>query len=1621
MSSSLADVLKISILGNESIHCGFHLLPYIFETITSTLPSSTYVLITDTNLSSLYLDDLKKAYNEAAQKNGLAEGKSRFLVYEVAPGERAKSRKVKEGIEDWMLDQKCTRDTVVLAFGGGVIGDLTGFVAATFMRGVKFVQIPTTLLAMVDSAVGGKTAIDTHHGKNLIGAFWQPSYIFVDLSFLTTLPTREVSNGMAEVVKTAAIWKDDDFALLESNSAEISLAASTKPSTSTTAGRFASDRSQEQALLLRVVSGSIYVKAHIVTIDERETGLRNLVNFGHTIGHAIEAVLTPAMLHGECVSVGIILEAEVARQLGVLSQVAVGRLTRCLQAYGLPISLSDRRITALPASSQLSVDRLLDIMKIDKKNSGPAKKIVLLSRIGKTYEEKASVVADDVIRKVLCEAATVISGTPSKSPITMATPGSKSISNRALVLAALGKGTCRVRNLLHSDDTAVMMNALVELKGAVFSWEDGGDTIVVEGGGGTLSAPAKGKELYLGNAGTASRFLTTVCAMVSSAASTEKSTIITGNARMKQRPIGPLVDALTANGAKVKYLESAGCLPLDIETDGFKGGHIKLAASVSSQYVSSILLCAPYAAEQVTLELTGGQVISQPYIDMTTSMMSQFGINVQRQSDADGKLLDVYVIPKGVYTNPTQYSVESDASSATYPLAIAAITGTTCTISNIGSSSLQGDARFAKEVLEPMGCIVEQTPTSTKVTGPPVGQLRALGNVDMEPMTDAFLTASVLAAVAAAPALPERQVEGLPATASRIYGIANQRVKECNRIKAMRDQLAKFGVETDEFDDGIIVIGQSHSSLTRGASIHCYDDHRVAMAFSVLACIIEKTIIEEKRCVEKTWPNFWDDLQNKIGINVEGVELETHKQASTSGKAVSPSDHSQAEHPIFLIGMRGAGKTYIGRLAADILGGEFTDADDVFAQETKLSVSDFVAANSWEAFRKTETEILGRFVQEKKGNHVIALGGGIVETEVARQLLSAHTKKGGLVVHVTRALEDIDGFLSSIGNTAARPSWGESFADVFKRREPWYAQSSSHEFYNVLEPVGTQTKAEHEQAMRSECERFFKFITGRASNRPRLSSETPTSFLSLTFPDITPALPNIDELTEGADAVELRVDLLNPAGTAPTTPGLPPASFVAKQLSSLRLATTLPIVFSVRSKDQGGMAPSNQPEAYQSMVELGIRSACEYVDLEVGWPTKVLESVSKAKGNSHIIASWHDWTGKMEWDGQQVRSKYALCAKYGDVTKIVGTAKTLLDNSKLSLFVEEVLAQPGAKPLLAINMGAAGQLSRALNPILTPVTHAALPSRAAPGQLTVREVLQVRSLIGLLPAKKFFLFGSPITHSASPTLHNTGFNTLGLPHIYSLHERAKVDQSVLDIIRSPDFGGASVTIPLKLDIIPHLDSVSEDVKIIGAVNTIVPQSNGKLHGENTDWQAILQAAKSNLALAPGAASSKPSALVIGAGGTCRAAIYAMYKLGIQTIYLFNRTSSNAEKVKESFPANYGIQVVDSFDAVPTAPSVVISTVPGDSLTTTSGSGEGIYLDPQHKIFSAPNGVAIDLAYKPHQTALVQIADEKQGWTAVPGVEILILQGLVQFKLWTGRTAPQGKIRKAVLNKYFGTS
>ncbi|GJJ69338.1 hypothetical protein EMPS_01684 [Entomortierella parvispora] len=1326
MSHPNPHIDKVSILGSETIALGFHIFDYLLRDTLTHFKASTYVVVTDVNLQKLYLDRFQTAFHKISEEVSSASGSAlpRLLTYVIPPGEESKSRAVKAEIEDYFLAQGCTRDTLVFAMGGGVIGDLVGFVAATFMRGVPFVQIPTTLLAMVDSSIGGKTAIDTPQAKNPIGAFWQPKRIFIDLSMLETLPEREFVNGMAEVIKTAAIWNQDDFVLLE-NGAEAIRDAVLKPVRNVEfQGATLDSRTPAQQLLLQVVMASVAVKSYVVTHDERETGMRGLLNFGHSIGHAIEGLVTPKLLHGECVAIGMIKEAEIARHCGFLSQVAVGRLTRCIQAYGLPVTMEDKFVKNYIGNQYCSVDQLMQVLRVDKKNMGSQKRIVMLSGIGQTLEQKPSNISDDIIRKVLA-AATVVHPRPiNLPPVTLSPPGSKSISNRALVLAALGQGTCRLTGLLHSDDTQVMLTALTKLGAATFEWENNGDTLVVHGNGGKMQIPDS--ELYLGNAGTAARFLTTVSVLVPPSSIPGQKTILTGNARMKQRPIAPLVEALTANGSELKYMESKGCLPLEVTpfSHGLAGGEIQLAASISSQYVSSILLCAPYATkEPVTLVLTGGQVISQPYIDMTIAMMKSFGVEVEALPN------NTYRIPQGSYVNPAEYLVEADASSATYPLAIAAITGTTCTVPNIGSASLQGDAGFAVNVLRPMGCTVVQTATSTTVTGPAIGTLRPLPHIDMTTMTDAFLTASVLAAVSQ-PSTPGGE------NVTKISGIANQRVKECNRIAAMMHELGKFGVTTSEFDDGIIVHGHDIASLTPPKDgVKCYDDHRVAMSFSVLANVVPGgTIIREKKCVEKTWPMWWDDLESKLGGRATDVDLgapsehHDYEVKSSSSRRPSLGCCAKSNATIVVIGMRGAGKTSMGRFAAKTLGRPFEDVDQYFEKTLGTTIPDFIKEHGWPAFREQEAKMLVELLEKYPTSHVISCGGGIVETASSRDAFKKYIARGGIVLHLVRSIDEIEAYLNK---DTTRPMYGESMRDVWARREGWYRECCNFEFVVAGQHLkGIEAEDAKEWALvESNFARYLRVVTGtKKSSLKGPAGSKPTFFLSLTFPDITPVLPQLPELVAGSDVIELRVDLLK-------VPESFSGSFrdhVAQQVSLLRRHSDLPILYTVRSISQGGQWPDKDINGMVSLLKDGLEWGVEYLDIEIGLPRADIDEVLSRRGQTLIVASFHDCKGSIRWNSDAMEAQYKLAQSISpDVVKLIGTAKTFKDNFECAEFTARHSAKDEDLPLIALNMGAQGQLSRVLNNFLTPVTHELMPVKAAPGQLTANEILIARQTIGL--------------------------------------------------------------------------------------------------------------------------------------------------------------------------------------------------------------------------------------------------------------------------------------------------
>lgn len=1242
------------VLGSTLLSSGF-----VAQDILARMPTtSTFVILTDTNVAPLYAEPLRKQL--AALLTGHAT--KRVLLHAVPAGEESKCRAMKAKIEDEVFfPNRCHRDTCVIAVGGGVVGDLSGYVASTYMRGVPFIQIPTSLLACVDSSIGGKTGIDVEDfGKNLLGAFHMPQRVYVDLSTLQTLPKRELVNGMGEVIKAGAIYDAELFDVLEASPDAI----------------LALD---DMVLVQRVVAMAVQVKAHVVTLDVKEMGLRAILNFGHSIGHGIEALVQPEYLHGECVAIGMIKEAEIARGMGLCSSATVGRLRRCLTAYGLPVRVPEHVATA----------DVLVKMEVDKKNSAGVKRIVLLERIGRVLANPYARAVDDAqIALVLEKQVAMVPGPVARGTIRV--PGSKSISNRALLMAALGRGTCRLTGLLHSDDTQVMMNALLKL-GATFAWEDNGAVLVVEGTGGAFAAVPDGDAIYLSNAGTAARFLTTTMTLLDQP---DRAVVVTGNARMQERPIAPLVDALRANGCDLTYLQGDGCPPVAVRGTGLRGGVMKLASKVSSQYVSSVLISAPYAREPLVLELEEEHPTSLPYILMTTQLMQAFGVAVETLAP------NRYRVPCGVYTNPPTFSIEVDASSATYPLALAAITGGSVTVEALGNTSLQGDAAF-HTLLRSMGCTTSQDAHSTTVTGPPPGTPLTAVDIDMETMTDAFMTAVALAAVAKG--------------TTRITGIANQRVKECNRIEVMVTELQKLGVACGELPDGIWVTGTAgETAHLKRAYIACHNDHRIAMSFAVLGAVVPNVIVTDKECTDKTYPEFWDHVQMHLGLQVAPVV------SSSSDDATDAATPTAADVPgVFLIGMRGAGKTSLARAAASALGLSLLDTDEALEAEFGESISAFVARHNglWDEFRARQRALLLRLIAAPPAATIISCGGGVVETPDIVAALATYP----YVVHVHRAIDDVLAYLDS-ASEAHRPSLGESHASVWQRRAPLYHASAAFEF--------TVNRGDADFARINRD--FVRFLNVVLPHLPSSFDHTrvcrpDTFFLSLTFPDVADAQPLIEAITTGVDALELRVDLL--ACCQDT-------AAVAAQVARLRALSPLPIIFTVRSKAQGGAFPDDDEAKMFELLALGVRVGCEFVDVETCWSRPARDALLRSRRRSAIISSFH--AIQTPTSEAEARAIFRECYHQGKV-QVVKVVLKAFDRAPHDALVVDRLAADFASvwgpamPIIALCTTDAGKLSRVLNRVLTPVTHPALPAAAAPGQLSVAEILALRKQLGLLP------------------------------------------------------------------------------------------------------------------------------------------------------------------------------------------------------------------------------------------------------------------------------------------------
>jgi 3-phosphoshikimate 1-carboxyvinyltransferase len=417
--------------------------------------------------------------------------------------------------------------------------------------------------------------------------------------------------------------------------------------------------------------------------------------------------------------------------------------------------------------------------------------------------------------------------------LTLSPPGSKSLTNRALLIAALADGPTVLDGVLFADDTRRMLEALQAL-GFELDIDEDAKRVTVTGQSGNF--PVKEAELHLGNAGTAMRFLTAACCLG------QGTYTLDGIPRMRERPIGELVEPLKELGAEIDYLGEEGYPPLKINDSAyFDGGFITLKPTLSSQFISALLIAGPCTPRGITITFDG-RVTSLPYIKMTLKLMKHFGVS----HEWGGPKKNAVRVTAAEY-KAKPYTIEPDASNASYFLAAAAaVPGSSVTIENLGGESVQGDADFCM-VLGLMGCNVDQKTHTTTITAPTTSKLKGV-DVKLNQMPDMAQTLAALAILA----------EGT----TSIRKVGNLRVKETDRMEAIRVELTKLGAKVEIDGDDIHITPPSGNVLTP-ASVDTYDDHRMAMAFSVigLATPPGTVTINDPDCVNKTYPTYWDDLQ----------------------------------------------------------------------------------------------------------------------------------------------------------------------------------------------------------------------------------------------------------------------------------------------------------------------------------------------------------------------------------------------------------------------------------------------------------------------------------------------------------------------------------------------------------------------------------------------------------------------------------------------------------------------------------------------------------------------------------------------------------------------------------------
>lgn len=743
------------------------------------------LVVSDRNVAPLYLDTV----TDSLRARGY-----RVTTHIIEPGEASKSHDVLLELYDTCARDGITRHDGLVALGGGVVGDLTGFAAATWLRGVRYIQMPTSLLAQVDASVGGKTGIDLRYGKNLVGAFKQPAAVIADVATLRTLPRRELSAGMAEVMKYALIRDPAMWCkLLE---AETAL--------------------PDEDIIRR----SIEIKAEIVAEDEYDMGLRQILNFGHTYGHAAEqAQQYGEWRHGEAVGFGMLVALHISEQvLGT----APG-IRRDLRKW--------LRTWKLPTETSLTPEQINQALGADKKSVGDAIDMILIRKVGESVIRRMPLpelhrLTPDVLPRVLDPG---IGTSPTQGNVRVVTPGhlkgsvrppwSKSQVHRLLIAAFL-TGETQWEDLVWpeltedqearlSDDIRVTRRALHALqKGA-----NGEERVTID----------------CRESGTSLRLLLSVTAALGIPA------MLQGTRRLGERPLAALADQLRTHGMQVDEPAADRGRHLPLYLDGQQtAGAYELPGHVSSQYISGLLFALPLLDGDSVITLTT-PLASAPYVDLTLDVLKRFGIRCDVGEDEAGRT--IYRIPGGQsYRRPdTVQAPEADYSQAAFWL-VANFLGSDLAVEGLDPSSRQGD----REVVDILRRFEAR---------------RAASENGEDTVVDATMIPDIVPVLSLAAAVT-------PGTVT-FTGASRLRGKESDRLEATLMILRAIGAEAAYGTEDTLVIPDvlERFETRREARYSSLNDHRIAMTLAIAAAhSTDGLTITEADAVSKSYPDFFETL-----------------------------------------------------------------------------------------------------------------------------------------------------------------------------------------------------------------------------------------------------------------------------------------------------------------------------------------------------------------------------------------------------------------------------------------------------------------------------------------------------------------------------------------------------------------------------------------------------------------------------------------------------------------------------------------------------------------------------------------------------------------------------------------